>query len=115
MRVELAVDGAKAEPLVEGARLVLTDGGRRLNYHRLRVADANGRELTAKLEVLTPNRMAVVLDDATADYPIRIDPTFSDANWLAWVESPARDNPVLAAVVDGTGNLYIGGHFHRGG
>src|SRR5262252_3999148 len=45
-------------------------------------------------------------------YPVRIDPTFSDANWISMSPGiPGADGGVYAAVVDGSGNLYIGGVF----
>src|SRR5882672_68589 len=38
--------------------------------------------------------------------------TFSDANWMSLNPSiPGADQDVSAAVVDGSGNLYIGGRF----
>ncbi|HUA66212.1 MAG TPA: hypothetical protein VME24_10210, partial [Alphaproteobacteria bacterium] len=37
--------------------------------------------------------------------------TFSDANWLSLGGFPGADGEVFAAVVDGSGNLYIGGAF----
>jgi hypothetical protein len=38
--------------------------------------------------------------------------TFSDANWVSMNSSiPGASLTVGAAVVDGSGNLYIGGHF----
>jgi len=50
--------------------------------------------------------------DAAAVYPVRIDPTFSDDNWINISPSiPGADGPVRAAVTDGSGNLYIGGDF----
>ena len=55
--------------------------------------------------------MAVVVDDAGAVYPVRIDPTFSDANWISMGGVPGTDGTVYAAVMDGSGNLYIGGSF----
>jgi hypothetical protein len=51
LRVELTVTGAKAEPLVHVARLVLDGSGRKIAYSRLRVTDATARELSARLEV----------------------------------------------------------------
>ena len=39
--------GAKAEPVVNGARLVLEGSGRKIAYSRLRATDARGKELTA--------------------------------------------------------------------
>ena len=112
LRLELAVDGAKAEPLAEGARLVLADGGRTIVYNRLRAVDARGKELEGKLEVVGTNRLAVFLDDAAAKYPVRIDPTFSDANWNSMIGTAAGPNDsVYAIALDGAGNLYIGGDF----
>ena len=37
--------------------------------------------------------------------------TFSDANWISMGGLPGADDSVYAAVVDGSGNLYIGGMF----
>lgn len=112
LRVTLDVTGAKAEPLVNGARLVLDGSGRKLAYNRLRVTDAQGNELTARLEVTDTTRLAVVVEDANAIYPVRIDPTFSDADWISLNPSiPGASDKVYAAVTDASGNLYIGGEF----
>ena len=51
LRVDLEITGARAEPLVNGARLVLDGSGRKLAYSRLRAVDATGKELPAKMEV----------------------------------------------------------------
>ena len=83
LRVELALSGARAEATASGARLRLEGSGRALAYSRLRVEDATGRELTARLEVLSADRLAVSVADANATYPVRIDPTFSDADWVS--------------------------------
>src|ERR1039458_7262652 len=95
--------------LSHGARLVLDNSGRKLAYSRLRATDATGRELTARMEIESnlessrskaeksqslrtsaatsfgmPNSaLVVVVNDAEAVYPVRIDPTFSDANWIS--------------------------------
>src|SRR5437899_2558943 len=56
--------------------------------------------------------LVVLVNDAEAVYPVRIDPTFSDANWISMNPSiPGADSLVRAAVVDGSGDLYIGGNF----
>jgi hypothetical protein len=56
--------------------------------------------------------LAIVVDDAGAEYPVRIDPTFSDANWISLNPSiPGANSTVYAAVADSSGNLYIGGSF----
>ena len=134
LQVQLAVSGARVESgsarasgasagasPEDAAVLVLNDSGRRITYSRLRATDATGRELPARIEVApdsalrTPNSafaLAVLVDDALAVYPVRIDPTFSDANWISMNGGiPGADGSVYAAVVDGSGNLYIGGSF----
>ncbi|HOR72054.1 MAG: hypothetical protein KA191_13590 [Verrucomicrobia bacterium] len=123
LRLELAVSGARVERTAVGAQLVLAESGRKIAYSRLRVTDAAGKELPARMEVIeaaedsafrTPHSalsLAIVVDDTAAAYPIRIDPTFSDANWISMGGVPGTDSPVHAAVVDGAGHLYIGGSF----
>src|ERR1039457_2680376 len=111
LRVELALSGAWAEAAAGGARLRLNGSGRALAYSRLRVEDATGRELTARLEVLSPDRLGVNVADADATYPVRIDPTFSDANWVSLNSLPGANRYVWAIVVDGSGNVYTGGGF----
>ena len=51
LAVWLAVSGARVEPAAGGARLVLQSSGRKIAYSRLRVTDATGKELTARMEV----------------------------------------------------------------
>jgi hypothetical protein len=112
LRVELALSGARAEAAACGARLTLEGSGRALAYSRLRVEDATGRELTARLEVLSANRLAVSVADANATYPVRIDPTFSDANWVSLNTGlPGADGRVSAIAVDDSGNVYVSGEF----
>ena len=123
LRLELAVSGAQVERTAAGAQLVLAESGRKIAYSRLRVTDAAGKELPARMEVTevaedsafrTPHSalsLAIVVDDTAAAYPIRIDPTFSDANWISMGGVPGTDSTVRAAVVDGAGHLYIGGDF----
>ncbi len=132
LAVRLAVSGARVEPAVGGAQLVLENSGRRIAYSRLRVTDATGKQLRARMEVtrraapaapvnasLTGGTfergacaLMLLVNDADAVYPVRIDPTFSDANWISMNPGmPGVDGGVRAAVVDGAGNLYIGGSF----
>jgi hypothetical protein len=119
--LRLAVSGASVESAALGAQVVLANSGRNIAYHRLKVTDANGRELPARMEVATApdsklenqesDILRMVVNDAEAVYPVRIDPTFSDANWSSMGAFAGADNTVNAAVVDGAGNLYIGGSF----
>jgi hypothetical protein len=113
LRLELAVEGASVERLPQGARLILEESGRRLAYTRLYVTDDTGRELPARMEVVTGDArpITLVVEDANAVYPIRIDPTFSDENWVSMGWTGGPNSGVSAAVVDSDGNLYIGGRF----
>ena len=118
LRVELAVTGAQVEQSAYGARLILEQTGREIAYSQLKATDANGKELPARIEVASKSeienqksKMSLVLDDSNAVYPLRIDPTFSDANWISLGGIPGPNGIVHASVVDGAGNLYIGGDF----
>ena len=110
--MELALTGARAETAAYGAKLKLDGSGRELAYSRLRATDATGRELKARLEVVSPSRLLVWVTDAHATYPVRIDPTFSDVDWVSMNSGlPGVDKTVYAMTADDSGNLYVGGDF----
>jgi hypothetical protein len=110
--LDLEVTGARAETAAFGTKLTLEANGRELAYSRLKVTDATGRELTARMETLSPAHLRFVVDDTVAAYPVRIDPTFSDADWVALNTGIAgASNPVNALAVDDRGTLYVGGDF----
>nr|MBP7950844.1 hypothetical protein [Verrucomicrobiales bacterium] len=112
LTVELDVTGARAEAAAFGVKLTVTATGRELAYCRLKVTDAAGQELTARLDVRDAAHLTVCVDDAGAVYPVRIDPTFSDADWVALNTGlPGANGEVYAMAVDGSGNLYVGGKF----
>ena len=111
MVVELEVTDARAEAASYGAKLIEGETGRELAYSRLKVTDAGGRELAAHMEVPAPNRLRLVVADEGATYPVRIDPTFSDADWLSMGGIPGANNLLLSMVVDPSGNLFVGGSF----
>lgn len=58
--------------------------------------------------------LAVVVDDSHAFYPIRIDPTFSDAN-ISMGGFPRANSRVYAAASDGTNTDDISGIFPADG
>lgn len=112
LSVTLEVTGAQVAAASYGAKLTLKWSGREIAYSRLHVTDANGRELVAKLEVLSPERLAVRVEDDVATYPVRIDPTFSDADWVSLNPGIQGGSGTVSAIaVDGSGNLYLGGNF----
>ena len=77
LEVRLAVAGARVEATAYGAQLVLGHSGRKIAYSRLRVTDATGKELPARIEVRRQSEirnpkselgLAVVVNDAGAVY-----------------------------------------------
>ena len=112
LSLELALEGASADLAGAGLRLTLHGSQRTLIYHRLQVTDALGKNLSARFEILAPGRLAVQVDDANAVYPVRIDPTFSDADWVSLNPGiPGANRSIYAMTEDGMGNLYVGGEF----
>lgn len=109
--LDLEVTGAEAEATDDGAKLTVNSIGRELAYSRLKVTDATGRELAAAMEVLSPELLRVVVTDTAAVYPVRVDPTFSDADWH---NLGGMDDAVFALAVSG-GDLYAGGAFTTAG
>jgi hypothetical protein len=136
LEVQLAVSGARVEVATYGAQLLLEQSGRKLAYSRLHATDANGKQLPARIQLVNggdrfhsvpdvPNEewdavervpasayMSVLVNDAGAVYPVRIDPTVSDANWSPLGSGINGD--VYALAVSG-GTLYAGGNFSTPG
>ncbi|MCF6252500.1 MAG: PKD domain-containing protein [Methylococcaceae bacterium] len=71
--LELTVKQAKATLRGQSIEL-LTDAGRRLDYGKLFVEDAQGNKLSTHLEVSTPHLIRLVMNDSQAIYPLIIDP-----------------------------------------
>jgi hypothetical protein len=115
LRLQLDVSGAKVQSTAYGVQLVLPRSKREIAYGRLRVTDAMGRELPVRIDVehgaICPT-LAVLVNDADAMYPVRIDPTFSDANWSAM--GSGINDVVYTLAVSGN-DLYAGGHFTTAG
>ena len=109
--VTLSVSGAKVEAAAGGAQLVLAQSGRKIIYSRVRATDANGKPLPARIQVEQSSEMALVVNDAGAVYPVRIDPTFSDANWMGLGGQDGAGGSVYCEAMDSSGNLYLGGNF----
>lgn len=116
MRLTLGLSGVTAGSSSEGVILNLKGSGRRIAYHKLKVTDADGRELSADFEIAPEgNSITVIVDDTGARYPVTVDPTFSDADWMGFMGSSGPDDQVRAMVMDDAGNLYLAGNFVRFG
>jgi hypothetical protein len=65
--------------------------------------------------------LALVVDDTDAAYPVRIDPTFSDANWISMVgladvgRMGDPQNPLVYALAASGSDVYVGGDFTTAG
>ena len=104
------VRGATAEQA--GDNVVLTlPGGRKLTYHGLLVTDANGKVLEASLDRQDEQTLRITVADADASYPLAIDHTITDDDWSALGSGVRTPGDLHALVVDGAGNLYVGGAF----
>ena len=118
--LELSLDGAVAEPISSGVQIKMNGSGRHLSYQRLKVSDAGGRSLQAFWEVSGTNQICIRVADAGAQYPVRIDPTFSDTDWVGTGGTLSNQSPLWT---DGTiysfarigTSLYVGGTFTTAG
>jgi hypothetical protein len=116
------------ELAVEEAELTITGGGagealklrlangRELVYHTLNVTDAAGKRLEATFEKAWSSGVTIEIEDNGSRYPVRVDPTISDADWVSIGGfAPGVNRHVCTMVFDVYGNLYIGGDFDAAG
>jgi hypothetical protein len=111
LQVQLGVDGATLRSKDDGFAVALAHSQRTLTYDRLQVSDANGRRLPAHMQLLAGNRINIVVDDRSAAYPLTIDPTVGDINWLPGISGSSTTNHVIQAVVRKGANIYVAGLF----
>lgn len=114
LRLMLNVEGAACESMEQGVKLTLAGSGREIVYSKLKVTDARGKEHAAMMHAASASMIEIVVADQGAAYPLRIDPTLSDADWVS------LNNDLLGTLGtiecfadDGAGNLYVGGTFTR--
>ena len=84
VRIEGAISGdLRAEPGDERSlSFVDADGVEVLRYGGLCVWDATHKELPAKLAI-EDDRLAILIDDHGAHYPLTVDPLLSSPSWIA--------------------------------
>jgi hypothetical protein len=101
LRVEMEVDGLRpvAERSGKSVRLVDANGELDLVYTGLKAWDAAGRELDARMET-RGERIALLVKDAGAVYPVRIDPFFQQTKLVAG-DARASDQFGFSVSVDG--------------
>ena len=112
LRLRLSVSGASVRDAAGGVLLTPDGTSRELAYSRLHVTDATGRELAASMGAEGEAAISIRVEDAGAVYPVRIDPTFSDADWVAMnPQIPGVNGAISDMAADALGNVYVGGTF----
>ena len=109
LRLALAVDGnLRAHLADDGQALVFADESGRaiLRYDKLVVTDANGRRLTARME-LDARALWLEVEDRDAVWPITIDPTFAQQQKLL-PSDPAEGHQFGFAVAISDDTVVVG-------
>jgi hypothetical protein len=109
LHVQLRVIDASVITKAGGAEIALASG-RHLTYDRLAVKDSNGKALQAGMKKVGNDTLEIVINDVGASYPLTIDPTVGDANWVAMNVLPGTDGEIKAIAIPGV-DIYIGGTF----
>ncbi|HEY5657225.1 MAG TPA: integrin alpha, partial [Myxococcota bacterium] len=107
LRLELSVSGARATS-IGGQVVFLTSTGRRLAYGKLLAIDAEGSPVAASFEVPDGERVQIVLADASAVYPVIVDPLLT-ATADAQLESN-QAGAALGIAATGAGDVNADGY-----
>lgn len=103
-----------------GASFRIDDGRRVLDYSGLRVFDAEGRELDARLDLLEASTLRFVIDDRSAVYPLTVDPVAQQAYVKAsntgpldnfgWSVALSGDTLVVGAPAEASATMGVNGN-----
>ena len=98
----MTVDGELHPALAPGGDAVLLESGRRtvLRYGGLRSWDARGRAIPTRLE-LRANEVRLVIDERDAQYPLIVDPTWTQQAELTAPDGTAGDGFGYSIAVSG--------------
>ncbi|MGQ9926873.1 MAG: FG-GAP repeat protein, partial [Chloroflexaceae bacterium] len=113
LRLWLAIQGdLRPVPAEDGLRFVDRAESTLLHYHTLRAWDATGQEVAGRIEV-RDGYVTLALDDATAIYPLTIDPTVQTA-YLKAANADANDEFAYTVAIDGD-TIVVGARFEDSG
>ncbi len=97
LRLALATD---MQVSLQHNRLTLTKNNTTLTYDKLKVWDAKGREIKAEM-AYTAGELELLINDASATYPLTIDPTFTQQAYLKASNTEAVDNFGRSVAISG--------------
>ncbi len=103
LRLVISLDGdltPKADADGQALTLVKSNGENALRYENLKVWDAEGKYLTAQMRT-DGRKISFDVDDASAAYPITIDPTFIQLQKTTAADGVAEDQFGGAVAVSG--------------
>src|SRR5262245_41928105 len=103
LRVKMEI-GGDFEPRLDAMGQVVSfacgRGGGELTYNKLLVYDAREREVAARFE-LEGRRLAIVVEDGEAEYPVTIDPLFTQQAKLTASDGAASDEFGVSVAISG--------------
>ncbi|MEI6138495.1 MAG: T9SS type A sorting domain-containing protein [Mariniphaga sp.] len=114
LSVMLELKGAVAANSAQGVSIKM-DNGRKLEYHNLYITDAAGKVLKGEMNAVSEGLIAINVNDANAVYPLTIDPTITDADWVALNTSIPGTSGVINAIAISGSDIYVGGDFIAAG
>src|SRR5262249_9736566 len=103
LRVEMEIAGdfgPRLDAAGQAVSFACGCGGSGLTYNKLRVYDAREREVAARFE-LKGKRLAIVVEDGEAEYPVTIDPLFTQQAKLTAIGGAAFDNFGSSVAISG--------------
>lgn len=112
LQLQVQVSGATLQAKGDGFDVALNDSQRVLTYNRLLVTDAMGASVPARMELAAADQIRIVVDDRAATYPLTVDPTVGDVNWISMGGLLGANGSIYAIARNGT-DIYVAGTFTK--